>query len=616
MNLDKTSLFGAIACALIFLGLSLYIESNYRTPEPEPAPETAAPSTPTPPPPPGAPAAPGEGATTAAAATATASIPAPGAESTDKKTPSLTPAPAEPMEAARDALQPAQEVKLENELLTVVLTTHGGAIQYVDLKKHPAEGDQDVRLNTGSTEPVFNLFGWNGDTLLADYELVSHTSNEVVFRRRFGNGLELGLELIRHYTLSGDYQVLLSQQVRNTGSAKAKLANFRLNLGTEGPIHQKDVDRLIGASWLTGDGTFQKISVLSFLAGGFLGIEWSAARDNITSEPEDAPIQWAACNNQFYVLLLTPPVDEGILRVDVQPRVLPQWAKFGDTVAKATQTEAWLPGFELEPGAERTSLYNLYAGPKDYDILSRLDRRQSLLMDFGWFGWIIVPLLSAMNLIHAWLFAGLAWGWGWTIILLTVLIKSVLWPLQSVANRNMKQMQQLHPKIEELRNKHKDNPQKMNEEVFKLYKDYGINPAGGCLPLLVQMPIFIGFYIMLQSAVELRGQSFLWIHDLTQPDTVYRLPTESFLGYDFPINPLPILMTATTVLLMQMNPAASDNPQMKMFKWLPVVFLVVLYNFAAALPLYWTVNNLIQGVQTYLNLRRPAPELKKKKTAG
>lgn len=602
MNLDKTSLFGAILCALLFLGISLYIETTYQTrPEPTPAPaEPAAPGQtgqsgqPLPPP---SPAAAGE-------------LPGPNAaqaNQTGDNVPSLSAAPQAPVEAAREELAPAEEVTLENDLLKAVFTTHGGAIQYVDLKKHPAEGDQEVRLNTGSQEPVFNLYGWNGQELLVKYELVSQSSNEVVFRRTFENGIEL----TRKYTVAENYEILLEQTVRNPSSETVKLPDFRLNLGTEGPIHRLDVDRLIGASWLTADGSFSKISVLDFLAGGIFGFEWSSARDNISSEPEDAPIQWAACNNQFYVLLFTPPTDEGILRVDVQPRTLPQWAKFGDTVAKAAQTEAWLPGFDLGAGVARTSLYNLYAGPKEYNILSEMDRRQSLLMDFGWFGWIIIPLLSAMNIIHDWLFASLSWGWGWTIILLTVLIKIVLWPLQTVANKNMKQMQQLHPKITELREKHKDNPQKMNEEVFALYKDYGINPAGGCLPLLVQMPIFIGFYIMLQSAVELRGQSFLWIHDLTQPDTVYELPTESFLGYNFPINPLPVLMTISTVLLMQMNPAASDNPQMKMFKWLPVVFLLVLYNFAAALPLYWTVNNLIQGLQTYINLRQPAPELKK-----
>ncbi|MEM1057720.1 MAG: membrane protein insertase YidC [Verrucomicrobiota bacterium] len=597
--MDRTSLIGAITCAILFVAISFYIEANYRpteTPSEAAAQQAGAePNVGEQARPPGAPAPPDAPQT---AATATD----PGADL------GMTAAPKTAVEQARDELPAAQEVTLENDELTAVFTTHGGAIQHVDLKEHPDEGDQLVRLNTGAREPVLNLFGWEGAQLLVGYELVRHDEREVVFRHTYGNGVEL----TRRYTLGDRYQIFLEQTARNVGSDSVKTGSFRLNLGTEGPVHEQDVDRLIGAAWLTADGGFHKISVLDFLPGGLFGFQWSEARSNISTEPDEAPLQWAAVNNQFYVLLLTPPEDEGILRVDVQPRTLPRWQGKGDHIAKAAQAEAWMPSLSLEPNATHTSAYMLYAGPKEYNILNQFDRRQKLIMDFGWFGWIIVPLLWSMTIIHDLFFSQLAWGWGWTIILLTIIIKGILWPLQSVANRNMKRMQQLHPKIEEIRQKYKDNPQKMNEEVFGIYKDYGINPAGGCLPILVQMPIFIGFYIMLQSAVELRGESFLWIHDLTQPDTVAHLPTAAILGFDFPINPLPVIMTISTVVLMQMNPAAMDNPQMRMFKWLPVIFLVVLYTFAAALPLYWTVNNIIQGIQTYINLRKPLPELKKK----
>jgi YidC/Oxa1 family membrane protein insertase len=140
--------------------------------------------------------------------------------------------------------------------------------------------------------------------------------------------------------------------------------------------------------------------------------------------------------------------------------------------------------------------------------------------------------------------------------------------------------------------------------MMNLYREFGVNPVGGCLPVLVQMPIFIGFYVMLQNVVELRGASFLWIHDLTQPDTVAHLA-----GYD--LNLLPILMTATSFLVMRMTPQAADNSQMKVMQFMPLVLMVILYNFAAALALYWTINNLISMAQTYINLRRPVPVLKR-----
>src|SRR5436853_6776020 len=155
-------------------------------------------------------------------------------------------------------------------------------------------------------------------------------------------------------------------------------------------------------------------------------------------------------------------------------------------------------------------------------------------MDFGMFELVCQFLLNFMNLLHSWL-----GNYGLAILALTTVIKLVLWPIQNKANRSMRQMSALSPKMQELREKYKDDPTKMNQELMKLYKDYGINPVGGCLPMVIQIPIFFGLFTMLRQAVELRNAHFFWIHDLSQPDTVARL---ALIGFTIPLTVRPLIM--------------------------------------------------------------------------
>ena len=169
----------------------------------------------------------------------------------------------------------------------------------------------------------------------------------------------------------------------------------------------------------------------------------------------------------------------------------------------------------------------------------------------------------------------------------------------------MRKMAALSPKMTELREKFKDAPTKMNEELMKLYKDYGVNPFGGCLPMLIQIPIFFGFYVMLGSAIELRNSSFLWVVDLSQPDTIFRIA-------GFPINILPIVMAGSMVWQMAITPKTGDAMQQRILLLMPVIFLVFAYNYASALSLYWTTQNLFSIVQLYLTRNNPLPELTKR----
>jgi YidC/Oxa1 family membrane protein insertase len=227
---------------------------------------------------------------------------------------------------------------------------------------------------------------------------------------------------------------------------------------------------------------------------------------------------------------------------------------------------------------------------------------QTRIMDFGMFELVSRYLLKAMNWLHSIFFNSYAWA----IIILTLIIKSALWPLQNKSTQSMKRMQLLQPKMTELREKYKDDPARMNTEVMKLYKDYGVNPLSGCLPMLIQIPIFFGFFNMLGKAVELRGSTFLWVKDLSMPDELFHIP-----GLGWPVNLLPIIMAVTMLWQMSLSPKSGDPMQQRIFMFMPIIFIAFCYNYASALALYWTVQNLFSVVQLYLTRNQAPPTLQK-----
>jgi YidC/Oxa1 family membrane protein insertase len=210
-------------------------------------------------------------------------------------------------------------------------------------------------------------------------------------------------------------------------------------------------------------------------------------------------------------------------------------------------------------------------------------------------------------------------GYGWVIVIITVIIKLLFWPLTQASTRSMKRMAELGPQMKAIQQKYKDDPKKMNQKTMEFMKENKVNPLGGCLPMLLQFPVFIGFFVMIQSAIELRGASFLWAFDLSRPDTVFHIPGLGFIpflgvpGFGFPVNPLSLLMAVTMWYQAQMTPMSPgmDPMQQKMMKYMPLMFVVLLYNYSAAMTLYWTTQNLLTILQTKITRARepakPAP---------
>ena len=250
-----------------------------------------------------------------------------------------------------------------------------------------------------------------------------------------------------------------------------------------------------------------------------------------------------------------------------------------------SNNEYFLVGFyddviEVKPGQTVKTGANLYAGPKDQDSMKELAEGLQLTMDFGILWFLAQPLFALLKFIHS-----LVGNWGWSIILLTVCVKAVFYPLNQTSFRSMAKMRKLGPKMQEMKEQFGDDRQKMSQAMMELYKKEKVNPMGGCLPILVQMPVFIALYWTLQEAVELRQAPWLgWIHDLSQMDPYFILP---------------LIMGASMFVQQLLNPTPPDPVQAKVMKLMPVIFTVFFLWFPAGLVLYWVTNNCLSIIQQY-----------------
>jgi YidC/Oxa1 family membrane protein insertase len=235
----------------------------------------------------------------------------------------------------------------------------------------------------------------------------------------------------------------------------------------------------------------------------------------------------------------------------------------------------------------------LFIGPKDLDVLKPLGKELERSIDFGYFALVAVPLLYVMHFSH-----GFTGSYGIDIILLTVLIKLLLAPLTHKSFVSMKQMQKLAPQMERIKEKFKGDKEKLNKEITELYRRNKVNPLGGCLPMLLQFPVFIGLYNALYTPIELRHAPFLWIKDLSRPDWVL-LPF-TVAGWDAGIPILTLLMGASMFVQQWMTPSAGDPNQRRMMLMMPVVFTLMFINFPSGLTIYWLVNNILSIAQQYL----------------
>ena len=309
--------------------------------------------------------------------------------------------------------------------------------------------------------------------------------------------------------------------------------------------------------------------------------------------------KWACVNNQFFVNIIRPTSD--ISNAWIGGKSIQIQGNEGEEIEGVSGTMSFPVGILRSQESKEFALH-VYAGPKDYAGLASLGHEQKKVMQFGVFWWISEPFSWVLNKLH-----GVFGSYGLAIIVLTILVKLILWPLTAQATRSQKKMQSLQGPMSKLREKHKGNSQKLNQEMMKFYKEHKVNPFAGCWPILIQIPIFLGMFWMLRSAAELYGQSFLWANDLSEQDHVAQVQ-------GFSLNVLPILMVITQWFQMklnpmQMGPELSDAQRInaKMMRFMPFMFLIFLYFFSSALVLYWTIQNLMTILQTLITKKVPEP---------
>jgi len=528
-------------------------------------------------------------------------MPAASAASTPTPTPPPTGLALDPTagpSGPRTPVMTARTESLSTNSTEFVFNNDAGGIDQVILRMHLGENHENVALNRSRTMPI-GAFGFNPGEVLGGFEMTAdRAKGEVFFKRTQPDGLEIS----KRFSLPPSdgtkslYSVNLEVTFTNPGAAAIQIPDFFISAGGASPIHIRDLPMYTRFDW--GHETkMSNIDVNWFSASSvpLIGIPIHGERPLYLESKAD--IRWAAVASQYFCTIVTP--QNGPLTKSV-------WAKrFAIANLNAApvfgiQGGLIQDGLSLAPGARETRTFQIYSGPKEIPRLRELGPTQDQVMSFGMFGFVSEFLLWAMNHLYA-----LLGNYAAAIIVLTLLIKSILWPVQNKATNEMRKMSLLSPKMTEMRDKFKDDPQKLNEETMKLYKEYGVNPFSGCLPMFVQIPIFFGFYAMLGTAIELRNSSFLWVTDLSQPDTIAHI-----LG--FPINLLPIVMAGTMVWQMIITPKTGDAMQQRMFYFMPVIFLVFSYNYASGLALYWTTQNLFSITQLYLTRNKPLPTLEKK----
>jgi YidC/Oxa1 family membrane protein insertase len=377
-----------------------------------------------------------------------------------------------------------------------------------------------------------------------------------------------GLTLIKTYTLSNDsYRIDLDIQVINNTSQPLD-DNLALVLENRFPPSSDN------------SGAFQ--GALRFIDGKY---KETALGKVDKEEILTGKIRWGALADTYFMGAIVPLEDQQTVSLKV--------SKPAPEVLKMTFVAS---PWTLAAKEEKKIRYALYFGPRDTKILQPLGLELEKAVNFGFFDIVSKPLLWVLRF-----FNGFLHNYGWSIIILTILVKILFWPLTHKSYKSMKDMQKLQPKIAKLREKHKDNREKLNQETMALYKTYKVNPLGGCLPMVIQIPVFFALYSLLGYAIELRhAPFFLWINDLSAPDRLSIGIQIPYVGNGIPV--LTLLMGASMFIQQKMTPTTGDPTQAKMMLFLPVIFTFMFINFAAGLVLYWLVNNVLSiGQQYYIN---------------
>ena len=486
------------------------------------------------------------------------------------------------LEAVRPSV-PEKIVTLENDEVKLELSTWGAVVKKVTLKKYA----KDCGPISEENPPVVLDFSDSplgaGETVEA-FEASEVTTEEKCNFVKFTSGAksrEILLMNLDSYKLqfrdvgmSGS----ISLGAMRMGDSKNDLLSvdswaMDAGKGKPGVIHHGDDDSPL------------KPYLVGGLSGGCSGSKSAAGMPEETTVEYPGAQTWIAVKNRFFVTALasctegnagfSATVKRDMGAANYKPESVSVSVNFKGDVTKRTTT--------------------FFVGPKKQSLLWDLGMKD--VMEFGMWRWLCYPLVWVLNLFNGWIP-----NFGVAIILLTILVRLLFWPLTRKSTEGMKKMQELQPLMKEIQAKYKDNPQRLQQETWQLYREKKVNPMSSCLPMLIQIPVFIALFNVLRSAVELRYAPFLWIADLSEP--------EGLFASWFPcggLNLLPILMAVSTALQSYFTPSTGDKKQQQMMMvMMPAMMLIMFYSFPSALSLYWFLSNIFSIVQMWLIRRQTA----------
>jgi YidC/Oxa1 family membrane protein insertase len=487
--------------------------------------------------------------------------------------------PAEPAAVKAEA----KEVTVETPLYRAVFSSTGASIKSFKLKKYRLTADLDsplVEMVHGQAPLVAIQFDPSGKN--DPGPVVYHVDENSLILEAGASPRELtfcgttpeGLQLQQTFRIDPDqYAIEHGFTVSNPlekpveGILKARISNLP-------PKESTSYYSFIGTSLLLNNK-----------------YEETASTDLKTERSVSGLIAWISHQEDYFMTAFVPEAES-------QSNYLARMLTSG--VLEQAWSAAQPP---IPPGNQFSTRSTLYMGPRDLDLLKVIGRKLDLAIDFGWTDIIAKPLLYLLKFFNQYM-----GNYGIAIILLTILIKILFWPLTHKSYKSMKEMQKIQPLMAKIREKYKDNREMMNKEMMSLYKTYKVNPMGGCLPMVIQIPVFFALFRILGNSIELRHAPFvLWINDLSAPDRLFHLPfTIPLMTPPSGIPVLTLLMGASMFIQQKMTPTPGDPTQAKIMLLMPVIFTFMFINFPSGLVLYWLVNNVLSIGQQYRIIKRAA----------
>jgi len=482
--------------------------------------------------------------------------------------------------AAAAVVNGGKTIKVETDLYFAEISTVGGDLVSLRLKKHGGTLDhkQNFVLFTRSADHVYVAQSGLIGAGLPNHQ-TTYAAQALEYKMAEGaSGLEIRLEAAgdvksaKTYRFQrNSYVIDVKHELTNSGTAPLEtFAYFQLVRDTKPPEGDSAmVPTYTGAAVYTDKEKFQKVAFGDIDKGK-------------TPYPKNSNDGWVGMLQHYFLSAWLPKNDTPR---EFYTRQLQQGLYAAGVI---------VPAGTVAPGASASVDVPLYAGPQEQEKLAALAPGLELAVDYGWLTVIAAPLFWVLQWIHSW-----AGNWGVAIIILTILIKLLFYPLSEASYRSMAKMRVVAPKMQRLKEQFGDDRQRMQQAMMELYKTEKINPLGGCLPIVVQIPVFIALYWVLLGSVEMRQAPFaLWITDLSAPDRFFnQLFNFSFFGQ--PIGLLPLLMGATMIIQTRLNPEPPDPVQAKVMKIMPVAFSIFFFFFPAGLVLYWLVNNILSIAQQW-----------------